>query len=657
MQALARFMAAQPGSEAVVAAFGDHSLFPDPELEPGFRPVQQALTSALLAHFGCAFSIMSSWARLQQWMQLPEVAVAWALASEELQTDEESSVLLLVLWWLHWQQHEAGVLGWEEAGAAGRRLMQHVRLGCLSRPFLLVLLPQLEWLQLTPGQYAAVLALGTASGGAERACTSWSLGIRSGVKQPAGGMATWFAGPRKQSEAASRPLKCVRRFPSHVIRNLARLVRHEGVGEEEEDVNDVEDANDSEGTDKNAKYWESDSPWRHDSGYPLWGAAQPRGEDLMTWASPWAGGGIYQGGFFWLPELAWRLWPGSEEPQALQLCLAAHEALPISLRDRMRRHAFASVEATLTVPTAISSSQRHPGYVGRLVAGVPVPVRSWWSHDFRHAAKAVVALELPLDGGSAARLGSWARYMTFVDGSSVLSCEVELAPRPEPGTVAEPVSESEFCALVLGGVEVPRVELGPEDGAPEEEEWDWEQATTEDEEDSELESEEESEEEEEESDEEESEWEEEEAGQAVEEVAQGVEQEAAQEVVERGVEGQEAGSGLAIAAAAGEAAQGDGLEAGNTADLAASVQPAAAGEAEGGDRAAAAGSGNGQLASGSAGARRGATTGEEAEQEEEDEGLEEGPDKAIYSELLRRHLELLRRHEELRRAEREYEAE
>eukprot|EP00198_Chlamydomonas_reinhardtii_P006119 XP_001695455.1 predicted protein [Chlamydomonas reinhardtii] len=438
LEAKAKSLLKQTKPEQILACLSDHSLFPDPGLEPGFRPVQQALTSALLAHFGCAFSIMSSWARLQQWMQLPEVAVAWALASEELQTDEESSVLLLVLWWLHWQQHEAGVLGWEEAGAAGRRLMQHVRLGCLSRPFLLVLLPQLEWLQLTPAQYAAVLALGTASG-AERTCGMWgpgggSAGTSSDAFSSLGspqGAAAWYCGPRKRSMTAARQLTCVRHFSNAGMSSLIStgacpLVTKMCISHVA------------------AAAGASRAPlWHHASGAALWCATQPHPVHTDPKSSPWAGGAVYQGGFFFGLELARRHDMDMAQPSAagvgeLRLCLAAYEALPPGLRGRMRQHAFASVDALVSVKCA---ARDLGALTCRLTPGAPLPVRDWWSHDFSFAAKAVTAVVLPLAGSSPTRAEAWKAYMTTTAHGSFLACELTLQPRPPPGAAApQPVA-------------------------------------------------------------------------------------------------------------------------------------------------------------------------------------------------------------------------
>ncbi|KAG2447784.1 hypothetical protein HYH02_007241 [Chlamydomonas schloesseri] len=655
LEDLASAMVAQTESGEVIAAFGDHLLFPDPGLEPGFRPVQHALTAALLTHFGCAFGTMSSWARLQQWMQLPEVAVAWALASEELSTDEESSVLLLVLWWLHWQQHEAGALGWDEAGAAGRRLCQHVRLGCLSRPFLLVLLPQLEWLQLTPAQFAAVVGLGTA-GGAERAYTSWALGRKSGAAPPAGGAAAWYRGPRKQSPAAAQPLKVVRHFTGESIRRIVRVEaasQQEGAaggnGNEEDDKDDEHELTRIDAGDGEA--WSSDAPWHHDSGYPHYLAAQPPSDSPKPQLSPWAGGAVYQGGFFWLPELACRVWPrrGPRQRPVLRLCLAAHEALPMSLRDRMRRHAFASVEAAATVTSSSTAST-----TGVVEVGVPVPVRGWWSHEFRYAAKAVTAVMLPLSDNGADRLWSWEQYLTDVDGSAVLVCDLELAPRPAPGAAVAPVAGLDYHVKVLAGIEVLGLGEEAEDGsqgAYEEPEWDWNEETTEEEEWVES----ESEEEDDDGSEDESEWEEDLGPAAVQE-----------EVQTRGSDDDARSQEAAVQAEQlGQVARGedDGCDAiGDTGSLADLVPPPAACSEErtGGHSSgegAVAGPSDEQLASETGSpcnranveaeeptrSRAEAGKGKEAE---DDEGLEEGPDKAIYLELLRRHDEMVRQAEE-----------
>ncbi|KAG2430193.1 hypothetical protein HXX76_010292 [Chlamydomonas incerta] len=448
LEAIAKDLVKQENPEFMFAVISLHPLFPDPGLEPGFRPVQQALTAALLAHFGCAFSTMSSWARLQQWMRLPEVAVAWVLASEELKTDEESSVLLLLLWWLHWQQHEAGALGWEEAGAAGRRLVQHVRLGCLSRPFLLVLLPQLDWLQLTPAQYAAVIALGTA-GGAERTCGVWTYAAGSGGASSSGGSgspqgaAAWYRGPRKQGQAMSRPITSARYFSSTELTELDSATRC-----------------------FDARFLMSISaapagaarvpPWHHASGNAMWCAVQPHRVHCGPESSPWDGGAVYQGGFFFGLELARRLdvhrgqpSAASEQEEELRLCVAAYEALPPGLRACMQQRALASVDARVSV-TCVGPGTGPPtaARTGLIGVGVPLPVRDWWSHSFQQAAKAVTAVVLPMTAHG-----------------SLMACELVLRPW-SPANAAAPVSAQTYERLVLAGVDLP-----PGDGS-----WEWDMA-------------------------------------------------------------------------------------------------------------------------------------------------------------------------------------
>ncbi|KAG2430189.1 hypothetical protein HXX76_010288 [Chlamydomonas incerta] len=464
LEAIAKDLVKQENPEFMFAAISLHSLFPDPGLEPGFRPVQQALTAALLAHFGCAFATMSSWARLQQWMRLPEVAVAWVLASEELMTDEESSVLLLLLWWLHWQQHEAGALGWEEAGAAGRRLVQHVRLGCLSRPFLLVLLPQLDWLQLTPAQYAAVVALGTA-GGVERSCGVWTLAGDSGDSSSGGsgspqGAEAWYRGPRKQGQAMSRPITSVRHFSRADVNKVVRVTTF------------LTDAVLLTAISAAPAGGAQVPPWHHASGNGLWCAVQPHKVHCDPMSSPWAGGAIYQGGFFFGLELARRLNVQRGQPttaserEELRLCVAAYEALPPGLRGCMQQRAFASVDARVSVKRVGPATATAPGVLsGMIGVGVPLPVRDWWSHDFQYAAKAVTAVVLP-HHGSASSAEPWKAYMTTTSHGSFMACELALRPRLQADAAAQPpapVSAQTYARMVLAGVALP-----PEDGA-----WEW----------------------------------------------------------------------------------------------------------------------------------------------------------------------------------------
>ncbi|KAG2447785.1 hypothetical protein HYH02_007242 [Chlamydomonas schloesseri] len=464
LEELANLLKKDRKPEPLLTCLSEHLLFPDPGLEPGFRPVQHALTAALLTHFGCAFGTMSSWAQLQQWMQLPEVAVAWALASEELSTDEESSVLLLVLWWLHWQQHEACALGWDEAGAAGRRLCQHVRLGCLSRPFLLVLLPQLEWLQLTPAQYAAVVGLGTA-GAAERSSGVWGPGV--GFGPPAGGAAAWYRGPRKQSPAAAQPLKSVRHFSDTAIHEFMSHTSSLRTSQVLSTCAAAAAVAAAQGL--------RVPPWHPASGRPLWSAMQPHKVHCDPESSPWAGGAVYQGGFFYGLELARRqdhdvLQSQPGHVRELRLCLAAYEALPPGLRGCMLQRAFAGVDAIVRIMCSVPTAG---GISARLDAGRPLPLRDWWSHNFRDAGRASTAITLPLSAGQAA-VASCQRFMTSNAHGRYLACELVLQPAPQPGAVAQPpvpVAPDVYAQLMLAGLELPYGHDAPE--------WDLEEADTE----------------------------------------------------------------------------------------------------------------------------------------------------------------------------------
>ncbi len=108
----------------------------------GFEVVRRELEGQLLAHFGDAVGVLSSPLLMQHLQQLPACALEVLLRSDAFGTDSESSVLLLLLSWLH-----ANGGGGDAVGGAGvgdeqrRRLWACVRLSQLTRSYVAFVLP------------------------------------------------------------------------------------------------------------------------------------------------------------------------------------------------------------------------------------------------------------------------------------------------------------------------------------------------------------------------------------------------------------------------------------------------------------------------------------------------------------------------------------
>ncbi|KXZ57011.1 hypothetical protein GPECTOR_1g913 [Gonium pectorale] len=149
-------------SAVVLDAYECWQAFPD---DPSFAPVLAACTRHLVAHFRDAPAILNTMSDgacpgqapvgslIRQFTSLPPPAMEVLFASDDFATDSESSVLLLLAYWLDANPGRiAGVRS---------RLCRLIRVLHLSPPYLHHVLPSLSWFDATQRQRSALAALAT----------------------------------------------------------------------------------------------------------------------------------------------------------------------------------------------------------------------------------------------------------------------------------------------------------------------------------------------------------------------------------------------------------------------------------------------------------------------------------------------------------------
>lgn len=143
------------GQEAwtrVLQLYRCHEVFPDvgnPEgqgvegwYNGAFEVVRRELEGQLLGHFGDAVCVLTSPLLMQNLQQLPACALEVLLKSDAFGTDSESSVLLLLLSWLHANGGGGGAgAGTGVGDEQRRRLWGCVRLSQLTRSYVAFVLP------------------------------------------------------------------------------------------------------------------------------------------------------------------------------------------------------------------------------------------------------------------------------------------------------------------------------------------------------------------------------------------------------------------------------------------------------------------------------------------------------------------------------------
>lgn len=99
---------------------------------------RQLCVRKLMQRFGDAALVLVDAERGDAWLALPYAALLALLASDELQTDSENNVLLLLVRWL------LGPGGGGISAKQRRKLCAQIRLPCLGQGFLNAVLPQLQ---------------------------------------------------------------------------------------------------------------------------------------------------------------------------------------------------------------------------------------------------------------------------------------------------------------------------------------------------------------------------------------------------------------------------------------------------------------------------------------------------------------------------------
>ncbi|MEW5304908.1 MAG: hypothetical protein WDW38_010767 [Sanguina aurantia] len=175
-----------PSSFSLLDATAIYQTSAELRAAPGFGPALKAAGQPILEVYKNVVAVLSSPSLTEGVLQLPQPALLYLLDSDDLITDFEDSVLVMVSWWLE------GPVGRSSSRAEVEELKGAIRYSRLSTTYLVQVLHQLP--KLRPSEVRLLELVGYQTLGAEQA-PKFFAGQRPGETMPAGWLKPARAAP------------------------------------------------------------------------------------------------------------------------------------------------------------------------------------------------------------------------------------------------------------------------------------------------------------------------------------------------------------------------------------------------------------------------------------------------------------------------------